>query len=260
MREFGGRLTLLGLATVLVGACATSGSVGDGSTVLRVGVTPTYPPIVFKQGPQLAGVEVDLASQLGPRLHRTVQFIELGWDEQIPALVAGTIDIIMSGMSITQARQVRIAFTQSYLQTGLFAGFRAQDKARYASRESILNASGTVGVIEGTTGDVFVQRNMPYARRVAFSQASDAARGLRQLTIDLFLHDGPSIAWQVSTYEAELAAFPQPLTQESLAWGVRRDDTELLLQVNAVLAEWKGDGTLNRILGKWLPSWELSRP
>jgi ABC-type amino acid transport substrate-binding protein len=41
---------------------------------------------------------------------------------------------------------------------------------------------------------------------------------------------------------------------------VRRDDTELLLQVNAVLAEWKGDGTLNRILGKWLPSWELSRP
>jgi ABC-type amino acid transport substrate-binding protein len=255
------RLTLLALATGLLGACATSGpDVGPGPNVLVVGVTPTYPPIVFKQNQELAGVEVDLAHSLGSRLGRTVQFVELRWDEEIPALVGRTIDIIMSGMSITEARQVRVAFSQPYLAAGLFAAFRVQDQARYTSRESILKTAETVGVIEGTTGDVFAQRNLPNARRIAFSQASDAARGLRQRTIDLFIHDGPSIAWQVSTYEAELAAFREPLNQEWLAWALRRDDTVLLSQVNAALAEWKGDGTLNRILGKWLPPWELWRP
>jgi ABC-type amino acid transport substrate-binding protein len=251
------RATLLVLAATLLAACATFGTDG-GPAPLRVGVTPTYPPIVFRQNQELAGVEADLARRLALRLGRPLEFIDLRWEEQIPALVAGTIDIIMSGMSITEARRVRIAFSHPYLAGGLVAGFRVQDKDRYASRERILNTADTVGVIEGTTGDVFVQRNMPNARRVAFSQANDAARGLRQRTIDLFIHDGPSITWQVSTYEAELTAFAQPLNQEWLAWGVRRDDTELLQHVNDAVVEWKRDGTLNGILGKWLPPWEFS--
>src|SRR5262249_54888242 len=94
-----GRFTFLGVATCLLGACATSGPVADGgASILRVGVTPTYPPIIFKQNQQLAGVEVELARRLGARLGRPAQFVELRWDEQIPALIAGAIDIIMSGM------------------------------------------------------------------------------------------------------------------------------------------------------------------
>jgi ABC-type amino acid transport substrate-binding protein len=108
-------------------------------------------------------------------------------------------------------------------------------------------------VIECTTGDVFVQRNFPNARRVAFSRASDGALGLRRHTVDMFVHDAPSIAWLVSANEAELAAIRQYLNREPLAWAVRPADTALLQQVNAVLAGWKQDGTLAGILGRWLP-------
>jgi ABC-type amino acid transport substrate-binding protein len=227
-------------------------------TVLRVGVTPTYPPIVFKQAGRISGVEADLAVLLGTRLGRTVQFVEVDWVQQIDALLAGKTDIIMSGMSITEARRIRVAFSEPYFEGGLMAAVRAEDARRYPSREALLGTSASVGVIEGTTGDVFVQRNFPNARRVALSRASDGALGLRHRSIDVFVHDAPAIAWLVSANEADLAGIRQYLNREPLGWAVRRTDTELLAQVNAALAGWKADGTLAGILGRWLPY--FSRP
>jgi polar amino acid transport system substrate-binding protein len=220
---------------------------------LRVGVTPTYPPVVFKQAGQIAGVEADLARLLGARLGRPVHFAEVVWDQQIDTLLAGKTDIIMSGMSVTAARAVRIAFTEPYLEGGLMAAVRTEDARRYGSREALLQTSGTVGVVERTTGDVFVQQNFPTARRVALSLASDGALALRRRTIDVFVHDGPSIAWLVSANEADLAGIWQPLNRESLAWGVRRDDPRLLAQINEILGAWRRDGTLTDVLVRWLP-------
>jgi ABC-type amino acid transport substrate-binding protein len=228
------------------------------ANALRVGVTPTYPPIVFRQGGQIAGVEADLARLLGARLGRPVYFAEVAWDQQIDALLARRTDIIMSGMSVTEARAVRIAFTDPYLEGGLMAAVRTEDGRRYGSNEALLETPATVGVVERTTGDVFVQQSFPNARRVAFSRADDAALALRRRAIDVFVHDGPSIAWVVSANEADPAGLWRPLNRENLAWGVRRDEPALLAQINEALAAWKRDGTLNGVLVRWLPY--LGRP
>jgi ABC-type amino acid transport substrate-binding protein len=231
---------------------------GPPGTVLRVGVTPTYPPIIFKQAGRISGVEADLAALLGTRLSRTVRFVEVDWLQQIDTLLAGHTDIIMSGMSITDARRIRVAFSEPYFEGGLMAAVRVEDAPRYPSPEALLGTSATVGVIEGTTGDVFVQRNFRNARRVALSRASDGALGLRRRSIDVFVHDAPAIAWLVSANEADLTGVRQYLNREPLAWAVRRTDADLLAQVDAALAGWKADGTLAGILGRWLPY--LNRP
>jgi ABC-type amino acid transport substrate-binding protein len=103
-----------------------------------------------------------------------------------------------------------------------------------------------------------VQQSFPNARRVALSIASDGALALRRRSIDVFVHDGPSIAWLVSANEADLAGIWQPLNRENMAWGVRRDDPQLLAQANEILGTWKRDGTLNDVLVRWLPY--LRRP
>jgi ABC-type amino acid transport substrate-binding protein len=220
---------------------------------LRVGVTSTYPPIVFRQAGQVSGVEAELARLLGTRLGRPPHFVEVPWDQQIDALLAGRTDIIMSGMSVTDARAVRVAFTEPYLEAGLAAAVRTEDARRYPSQAALLQASVTVGVIEQTTGDVFVQQSFPYARRIPLTVASDGALALRRRTIDVFVHDGPSIAWLVSANEADLTGLFEPLNKENLAWAVRRNDPQLLTQVNESLAAWKRDGTLVGVLARWLP-------
>jgi ABC-type amino acid transport substrate-binding protein len=259
MTSFAVRLIPLLLALAVLSGCAedyyrteAKRAAADGP-VLRVGVTSTYPPVVFRQQGQVVGIEADLAALLATRLGRTVQFVEVEWTGQIDALLAGRTDIVMSGMSITDTRRVRVAFSEPYFEGGLMAAVRTEDRGLYSSPDVLLAAPATVGVIEGTTGAVFAQRSFPNARRVELARASDGALALRRRTIDVFVHDAPSIAWLVSANEADLVAIRHYLNREALAWALRPGDAALLAEVNAALAAWKADGTLTGVLTRWLP-------
>ena len=251
------RIILVTLITAFSLGCATTQDTKSvlepKQDTLRVGITPSYPPVIFKLGDKIAGIEVDLALQLGKELNRKVEFIELRWDTLIPSLLEGKIDIIMSGMSITEARKVRIAFTDHYLKSGLLIAMRTEDSRKYNSLQRIKDSHVAAGVIKETTGDVFVQQNLPRARKVPYSTADRAAYDLGLRRIDIYVDDALSIIWLVSENEADLTALWEPLTEEYIAWGVRRDNTELLDQVNTVLSTWKQDGTLHSVLIKWLP-------
>jgi len=227
---------------------------------LRVGITPDNPPIIFRQNEAITGVEADLARKLSEKLGRPIRFVVLPWEDQIKALLENRTDIIMSGMSVTKAREVRIAFAEPYLKSGLVAAMRAEDVKKYNSKESILNGYVTVGAVKDTTGDAFVKRNFPNAvKKTILPNAKDGINELKRRGIDIFIYDAPSVVWLVSENEADVAALWEPLTEEYLAWGVRKNDEKFLMDVNAVLQQWKQNGTLNMILKKWLPAEYLNR-
>jgi polar amino acid transport system substrate-binding protein len=180
------------IALLIIG-CSTTSSVKDEEPPVvpfRVGVTPDYPPVIFKQGGRLSGIEADLARRLGESLGRPVQFKELPWDKQIPALLAGDIDIIMSGMSITKARKIRIGFTDPYMKSGLLPMMRTEDAQKFNSYYDIQQKMVNIGVMPGTTGDVFVQKNFTHGTRVALSSPRNAPDSLiLRRSIDIFIHD-----------------------------------------------------------------------
>jgi ABC-type amino acid transport substrate-binding protein len=227
---------------------------------LRVGITPHFAPVIFKLDRDIMGVEADFASLLASEMKRELEFVELRWEQQIPSLLRGKTDIIMSAMTVTKARKIRIAFTEPYYSTGLLAAIRTEDATKYDSLESIMGSTANVGAIQGTTSDVFVERNFPKARKIVLAKASDGAFELRRKTIDIFVNDAPSIIWLVSENEADLVARSLwgPHMEQSYAWGIKRGNEAFLDRVNKVLAKWKQDGTLNRILLKWLPYLQLS--
>ena len=74
--------------------------------------------MAFKQGGELGGLEVEAARELGEQLGRPVEFIEVKWEDQIPALLAGRTDIVMSSMTSTPERRLRVAFSNPYLRVG----------------------------------------------------------------------------------------------------------------------------------------------
>jgi polar amino acid transport system substrate-binding protein len=148
---------------------------------------------------------------------------------------------------------MRIDFTEPYFTAMLVGAMRSTDKEKFASKESVLTTQSSVGVIPGTTADAFVQRNLPNARRIAIAEIRHAALELKTMKIDLFISDGPGVVWLVSENEAELAGFWQALAEEPLAWGVRRGNQEMLTSVNRILEKWKSDGTVDKVLNRWLP-------
>jgi ABC-type amino acid transport substrate-binding protein len=110
------------LATAVAIACGTGTSrqtKGADQFVLRVGVSPDAPPIAFMREGRIVGVEPDLAQALVNHFQRPLALVPMDWQSLIPALLAGRVDAIMSGMTITQAREVRVAFADPYMRSGL---------------------------------------------------------------------------------------------------------------------------------------------
>ncbi len=222
-------------------------------TILRVGVSPQSPPMIFKQGDRIVGVEAELAEALGRDLGRRVVFVEEKWEDLIEALCGERIDIIMSSMSITPARSYRIAFTNPYLKVGQLALSRDTEKYNL-----LLNAPGQskrrVGVKPGTTADFLVRQEFPRLARKYYKTGDEAAIALVKGKIDVFISDAPMIWYLASLNETKgLAVMPFVLSQEHLGWGVRRTDTQLLEAANAFLQKAQDRGELSRILGKWMP-------
>jgi ABC-type amino acid transport substrate-binding protein len=221
------------------------------AATLRVGVSPVFPPMVFKQGKDLAGVEVDLARALGEKLGRKVSFVELPWEDQIEALTAGRTDIIMSSMSLTPARRYVIDFSRPYLIVGQMTLVRREDQHRYLLGFPI-QLPGTVGVLKATTGDFLVQRDFPKARRKVFSSAAEAVQALKRKKIDLFISDS-TLVWHLAGLNAAdgLVAVPIALSEEQLAWGMRKGDEKLLAAANEFLQKATQDGSLTRLFRRW---------
>ena len=224
---------------------------------LRVGIAPNSPPIIYKEGSNFVGLEADLARALGARLNRPVRFVTLEWDNLIPALQHGDIDIIMSGMSITPARDMRVAFVSPYMRIGQIAVFNNRDVRRYVNRVGIQMSNDRVGVETGTTADLYLQQAMPNAKRFSYSSSRDAIHALLDRKVGMVICDAPTAIWLASEKESHsLTVLPQLLTTEEIAWAVRRDNRSLHLAVNAVLRSWKETDALRPVIRRWIPYYD----
>lgn len=253
------RLSFILLAASLVG-CAVPAKDAEPTvesaasrSILRVGVTPNYPPIVSRVDGELAGIDIDLGNEAASGLDKRLNFLELPWEELIPALTRGDIDIIMSGMSITPGRKEMIAFTEPYLHIGQMAITRVDEIQRLGSLTALLNAPLTAGYEPGTTGEAFVKRNMSNAKPQPVASVDDAIVALRSRQIDVFIHDAPT-AWRIGSDPAyqDLIGLYWPLTDEYLGWGVRKTDEALRDALSEQITIMKADGRLERITRKWI--------
>jgi polar amino acid transport system substrate-binding protein len=242
------------LAAVLMTACVGAAETNPG--VLRVGVTPNSPPMVFKSDGRIVGVEAELAEALSQQLGRKLVFVEEKWEGLIDALCDDKVDIIMSSMTITAARSYRIAFSDPYLKVGQMVLARADEKYKYLANVAVQAKRG-IGLKEGTTADFLVRQELSGATRKYFKNGDDAAAALLRKKIDIFISDAPMIWYLAAHYESKgLVVTPMILTQEQLGWGVNRTNTKLLGEVNLFLKKGQASGELNRVFSRWMPGFQ----
>jgi len=221
---------------------------------LRVGVNPEQPPIIFVDDNRIAGLEADLARGLAADLGVPLNFVVMEWDELIPALNAGKIDIIMSGMTATEVRSVKINFSMPYIVTGQMPLVRAKDIARYPTTLALKNTQGRIGVEAGTTSDFLVRETFPYAERAPYDNIRAAAEALARGQVDMVIADAPTTWWLAADMEnAGLSPLGVVLTQERIAWGVSKANPDLLTAADSYLLQLQGAGELDKLIAKWLP-------
>jgi ABC-type amino acid transport substrate-binding protein len=250
-------LTLGALSLLLIGGLrCTAAADPPAPAQLRVGITNDYPPMAFKQDNEMKGVEADFAHQLSNDYGTKVELVETKWDDLIPALTEKKIDVIMSGMSETFDRKAKVDFAKPYKQVGQMALIRKADVTRL-SDPAAMQAEGTrVGVEKMTTGEMYARQNLRKAKITTFDSSSQGIAALRKGELDYFVHDAPTIWRTVGRPMAEdpdLTGLYRPLTEEYLAWAVRKGDNTTKEFLDAAIAKWKENGTAQAILDRWIP-------
>ncbi len=220
---------------------------------LRVGISPDYPPLAFKEDGKLQGAEVEMAKTLAYYLNVKIVFVQLSWNKLIPALLDNRIDAIMSGLSITPEREREVNFIQPYMEIGQMALIRKNEKKRFPNKQALLDTGLRVGFIPNTTSASFAAANLKRAQRIPIHSVEQAVEDLRNNKIDLFIHDAPTI-WMIAgnSTEEQLTGLYWPLTREFLGWAVRPTDINLQSYLNNTLDKWKANGVLDRILNSWM--------
>jgi polar amino acid transport system substrate-binding protein len=221
---------------------------------LRVGLSPDYPPLAYKEDGQLTGIDVAAAEVLGKQLDRKVEYTELPFGQLIPALEAGKIDIIMSGMTITTERSQKVSFSKPYLNAGQMAIIRFADAGRFGYKGAMFRPGARVAVQAGTTSETYGAEHLKKAVLTRCNTSEEAFAMLKSGKVDFFIHDAAT-SWSLATDKTkqDFMSIPNELTDEQLGWAVNKNNAALLQSVNQQLAIMQKNGMLRAIIKQWIP-------
>ncbi|MCG9546344.1 transporter substrate-binding domain-containing protein [Vibrio sp. Isolate33] len=86
---------------------------------LRVGMSTFVPWAMRNKQGDLVGFEIDVAKRLAEDSGWKVEFVPTAWDGIIPSLLSNKFDVIIGGLSITEARSKSVLFTEPYSHSGV---------------------------------------------------------------------------------------------------------------------------------------------
>ena len=240
--------------TVVAAFLLSVGLTVSAAEPLVVGHTLDYEPLNFMRKGQLSGIEVDNAREVAAILQRPVETVVLPFNDLLAALESGQIDVVMAGISVTPEREDTVLFTEPFMEVGQMAIILADNAATYAHPRAVFRKGVRIGVEPGTTGERFVRDTLPSAAIKPYANSAAAFAALRSHEVDIYVHDAPT-SWRlaVGSDNADMLSMYRPLTQENLAWAVRKDNTRLAAELNAAMDILRGNGRLRAIQNYWIP-------
>jgi ABC-type amino acid transport substrate-binding protein len=249
-------VTLTALGALAMSGCGAEGH-GESSKTLVVGSDLTYPPYASLDGDKPVGFDPEIITAIGKALGRKVSIKDTRFEQLIPSLGAGQIDVIASALYITAERAKQVDYIP-YFSTGNSIVVKK-------GAAPIEDASGLCGkkvaVIKG--GDI-VQRlrvtasaqcksaSLPTVDVREFTTDPEGTQALLSGQVDAQVTDagvastlGDSTGGKIVISSKELL-YPVPV-----GLAVKKGNTKLLHALQKGLARIKADGSYDRLLTKY---------
>ncbi|CAB5085591.1 ABC transporter, substrate-binding protein (cluster 3, basic aa/glutamine/opines) [Olavius algarvensis associated proteobacterium Delta 3] len=223
---------------------------------LRVGFEAGYMPFEMtdKKG-RFVGFDIDMAREMAKAMGVKFKPVNTAWDGIIPALLTEKFDIIMSGMTVTQERNLKINFADPYIIVGQTILLNKKHAKTVRSYKDLNDPKYIVTSKLGTTGEQAVKRMIPRATYKSFETEPEAALEVVNGKADAFVYDLPyCVVFNAQQGAGKLKFLDRPFTFEPLAWAVRKGDPDFLNWLNNFLRQMKNDGRYDRIYNKWIKS------
>ena len=249
MKKFLALAMVVLMALALFTACAPKEE-----NVLIMATNANFPPYEYMEGEEYAGIDIELAQEIAKKLGKelVIENIEFG------AIVAGVetkkYDIGVAGLTVTEDRKLQVNFTDSYA-TGIQVVI-VKDGGVIDSLDDLNGENIKIGVQQDTTGHIYASdsvENGGYGEDhvTAYLNGADAVAALVAGSVDAVIIDNEPAKSFVAVNSGLKILDTEWLT-EDYAIAVNKENTQLLADINQALAELKADGTVDRIINKYI--------
>jgi glutamate transport system substrate-binding protein len=237
-----------GAATEEFPAGSTMAKIQDKGEIV-IGVKYDVPPFGFKnpQSGDIEGFDVDLGKAIAEKLGVKPKFVEAISDNRIPFIQDGTVDLILSTMTINAERSEQIGFTDPY--------FIAKGRILVPKDSDIKGIEDLAGrkvcTALGSTYEETLKERAPKADLRLVDAYSECLELLQNGAIDAISTDDVILTGMI-IQDDSLKLVGDELTVEPYGGGFKKDDADFAEFLNGALAEYKSDGPWQESYDRWL--------
>ena len=236
IKKFLKYLPLLLLSLVLFAGCND-----NRKPKLLMATNAAFPPYEYVANQKIEGIDPTIVRKIVETLGYELEIQDMAFDSVIAAVQSGKADIAASGITVTEERKKQVNFTLPYVV--------AKQVILVLKESPIANASQLkgkrIGVQHGTTGDLYVSKNIGEPQR--FNNAPLAVGAMTAGKLDAVVIDGEPAEVFLSQ-RSNIRMIAEPLTYEEYAFAISKNNTRLLADFNTELKKLIDSGEVKRII------------
>lgn len=214
---------------------------------LTMATNAYFPPYEYYDGQDIIGIDADIAKAIADKMGLELKIEDMEFDSIITAVSTGKADLGLAGMTVTPDRQKNVDFSDSYA-TGIQSVIVKED----STITKIDDLQGKkIGVQLSTTGDIYATDAYGKDAVVQYNKGNDAVMALTQGQVDAVIIDNEPAKSYVEANKG-LKILDTEYATENYAACISKDNAGLTKAVNKALAELKDDGTLQKIVDKYI--------
>ena len=198
-----------------------------------------------------AGIDIEIAQAIADKLGLELVIDDMDFDGALLAVQQGKSDIVMAGVTVNEKRQKVMDFSNTYA-TGVQVVI-----VKEGSDVTMDNLGDKlIGTQRGTTGYIYASdtvENGGYGEDhvVAYDNGITAVQALMNGQVDAVIIDNAP-AQEFIKANPGLTILEGEWAVEDYAIGVGKNNTELLNAINKALEELIADGTVQKIVDKYI--------
>jgi polar amino acid transport system substrate-binding protein len=231
---------------------------------LVVGTAASMPPLNMRtKDGQIIGMEVDLANLFAGGMGVKLTLKPMHFNDLLPALEAGQVDMVLSGMTMTPGRNLKFAFVGPYFPSGKSVLTKGKNVEAVDEIAKMNNPDKVLVALKGSTSQMFVEKLMPKAKLVLADDYDQAVGMIRNDKAVAMVADYPICMVSVYRFpDAGLITLGKPISYEPVGVALPPNDPLLVNWVQNVLHLLEKTGELNVLMERWFKdtSWVSRLP
>lgn len=240
------------IALAMVGALAF-GLVGCGAKdseekdTLIMATNAEFPPYEYYKGQDIVGIDVEIAQEIAKYLKCEIKIEDMEFKGVLAAVQSGKADFALAGLTDNEERRQNVDFSESYA-TGVQV-ILVREGSPIKTPDDLKGK--IVGVQEATTSDIYITEDLGEEFVERYPKGADAVQALLSGKIDAVVIDNePAKSFKDS--KEGLAILDSEYVTEDYAIAVQKGNTKMMEKINEAIKALKADGTIQKILDKYI--------